>query len=481
MPRHVVILHGWSDTSKSFQPLAGFLSARGFAVHEIWLGDYVSLDDDVRIEDVAKRLEAVVGGRLAEGTLGAPFDIVLHSTGGLVVRQWLTAYYTGGRDCPVKRVVMLAPANFGSRLAAMGKSMLGRIVKGWNNWFQTGTGMLNALELASPYQWRLAEADLFVPAGAGSAPSVYGPRGVWPFVIVGTHPYPGGPRTIVNEDGGDGTVRVAAANLNAEGLTLDFSADPDNPRSTRWARRHGEDFRFPLAVLPNRTHGSIVTPEESDVAGAADPRFDPGALILAALGCASGADYRRIGERWSDLSEATAALAADEAARRALFAGREVSEEYFHQYLQVNVHVVDDHGNDVPDFFLEFFSGERRKGREEAATFFHAEVLEHVHVNSGNGALRCLYIDRTDLLTRFYPRIRRPEDRVLAATITAAPPGKNVSYFDSRLKRGGELVIHGEEETDRWLKRNSTHFVRIVIPRQPKDGVFRLTSLADIA
>ena len=41
----VVIVHGWSDTSKSFEPLAGFLRAQEIAVTSIYLGDYISLDD----------------------------------------------------------------------------------------------------------------------------------------------------------------------------------------------------------------------------------------------------------------------------------------------------------------------------------------------------------------------------------------------------------------------------------------------------
>ena len=45
---------------------------------------------------------------------------------------------------------LVAPANLGSPLAAKGKSLVGRIAKGCNNWFETGSEMLNALELASP-------------------------------------------------------------------------------------------------------------------------------------------------------------------------------------------------------------------------------------------------------------------------------------------------------------------------------------------
>jgi hypothetical protein len=76
--------------------------------------------------------------------------------------------------------------------------------------------------------------------GLERAPSPHGATRVWPFVIIVSHPYPSGARQLVNEDGGDGTVRVAAANLNALGLTVDFARDPDNPRIERWRHRHGD-------------------------------------------------------------------------------------------------------------------------------------------------------------------------------------------------------------------------------------------------
>ena len=65
--REVLIVHGWSDTSKSFSPLVDFLRSAGFNAVGLWLGDYISLDDDVKIEDVAKRMEALVREKLASG------------------------------------------------------------------------------------------------------------------------------------------------------------------------------------------------------------------------------------------------------------------------------------------------------------------------------------------------------------------------------------------------------------------------------
>lgn len=479
----VVILHGWSDSSKSFRPLAEFLQAHGYQVVPLWLGDYRSRDDDVRIEDVGKRMEAVLRAQLAAGSLTAPFDLIVHSTGGLVAREWISAYY--GNDiaaCPAKRLVMLAPANFGSRLASIGQSALGRLTKGWNNWFHTGKEILRELELGSSYQWQLAQRDLFLPPGVAAAPPLYGATGVWPFVVTGTHPYTDKLRQIVNENGSDGTVRVAAANLNTRGLTVDFAASEADPVLTPWRLRHGET-QFPLAVLPDRTHSSILRPEQPDVPSAPHHAQRLGELILAALRCSDFAVYQSLVADWHALSERTTQLAQDTAAgtsaRAEVFGPRHKPKvEYFHQYLQVNVRVVDDHGAEVADYFLEFSGPDEERG-SASTVFFHSEVLEHVHPFGPNPCQRCLYVDRTDLVERYYASIPGAVAKVLNMSVSAAPPGEHVSYFANyRAGARGTVPLHVEDpaaDGPRWLQRNSTHFVEVIIPRAPRDDVFRLT------
>lgn len=470
MTRQIAILHGWSDESKSFRPLRGFLQKNGYDAHPIWLGDYVSTDDDVRIEDAARRMQEVVAEKLASGELKAPFDLIVHSTGGLVAREWLAAHHPDGKDAPVKRLIMLAPANFGSRLASLGKSMIGRVAKGWNNWLETGKGMLDALELGSAYQRRLALRDLFDVSG-GRAEGPYGEKKVWPFVITGTRGYASMMRQIVNEQGADGTVRAAAANLNAVGLTLDFSAGAQEPKLTAWTPRAG-DFPFPFAVLADRDHTSVTRPDQASGAAADGDRL--GALLLEALACDTPDAYRRIEARWRAASETTAALARDPAANAAFFGGRPPGGESFRQHMQIVTHVRDDHGAPVGDYFIEFFSPD--KGGVQDTVLFQREVLRHVHVNKLDPSMRCLYVDREALRQVFYRRYSH-----LAVSLSADAPGRNVAYFDSeRVGAKGELVVHARDEEARRalgperLLRNVTHFVDIVIPRRPRRDVFRL-------
>lgn len=474
MPAEVAILHGWSDTSKSFHELRDFLAANGFPATQIWLGDYISKDDDVRVEDVAKRMDAVIQTELAANRLTTPFDLVVHSTGGLVVREWISRFYPDGTRCPAKRIVMLAPANFGSSLAHLGKSMIGRLTKGWNNWFQTGAEMLRGLELSSPYQWELARRDILDSTTTSPSTGPYGPDKVWPFLIVGARGYPSGLRQIVNEKGSDGVVRTSSANMNAIGMTIDFSSGPEQSEPRIWGRRCGP---IPFAALPDRDHSSITDPgAESGSQPAMSSRL--GRIILQALSCNSAQTYAQINEEWAAISDETADLARNETALRAAFQKNPPEPAELHQYFQIITRVRDDHGHPVDDYFIEFFAPQERNNQE--AIYFHKEVLEDVHVNGQTPSFRAFFADRNDLMENYYPLIARPERRQVALSISAAAVGHNIRYFDST-KEGasGHFVVHRESHEQRAdlsarLFRNATHLIEIVIPRQPISKVFKL-------
>jgi hypothetical protein len=90
--------------------------------------------------------------------------------------------------------------------------------------------------------------------------------------------------------------------------------------------------------------------------------------------------------------------------------------------------VRDDQGQAVDDYFLEFFAPEQ--AGSDDAVYFHQHVLNDVHVNSEAGSPRCLFVDRTDLMIGFYPLMRAAEKRQLAVSVSAAPLGHNIHYFD---------------------------------------------------
>jgi hypothetical protein len=148
---------------------------------------------------------------------GPDFACITHSTGGPVVREWLRAQRDQpGRCSTIKltHLVMLAPANFGSALAQVGKGNLGKL-KAWLDGVEPGRHILDWLELGSPESLAL---NLDYIHGADPAT-----RGQFQFVLTGDRPdrtFYDHLNSYTGEDGSDGVVRIAAANLNARHAVL---------------------------------------------------------------------------------------------------------------------------------------------------------------------------------------------------------------------------------------------------------------------
>ena len=231
MPDALVFVHGWSvshtDTYGGLpERLAAEFSTRGAPLpqHRLQLGRYLSFHDEVRMEDLARGLEAAVRSELAELiAAGKRFAMITHSTGGPLAREWWWRYYAQSRSasaCPMSHLVMLAPANFGSALAQLGKGRLSRL-KALAQGVAPGVGVLDWLEQGSPEAWALNEAWIRGRFGEPGGPSG---EDVYPFVLSGQtidrafydhlNPYTG-------ESCSDGVVRVASANLNAGLLVLE--------------------------------------------------------------------------------------------------------------------------------------------------------------------------------------------------------------------------------------------------------------------
>lgn len=82
----------------------------------------------------------------------------------------------------------------------------------------------------------------------------------------------------------------------------------------------------------------------------------------------------------------------------------------------------------------------------------------------------------------FYPLLPAGTDPTLYMSISAAAPRKNINYFERGNPRSDQHVpVHLEgNKTKRWLQRNTTHFVQLVIPRVPNAEVFKLTNFTNV-
>jgi hypothetical protein len=227
VPRLVVFVHGWSVThTNTYGGLPDRLVAEAQAVgldllvKHIYLSRYISFHDEVRLRDISRAFQDAVERELADLVKQeGRFACITHSTGGPVIRDWWWRHYKSVPSagvCPMSHLVMLAPANFGSALAQLGKARLGRI-KAWFGGVEPGEGVLNWLELGSSEAWQLNSAWI---DDDGSDIDV---KGIFPFVLTGQsidRKLYDNLNTYTGEMGSDGVVRVAAANMNSTRVTL---------------------------------------------------------------------------------------------------------------------------------------------------------------------------------------------------------------------------------------------------------------------
>ena len=307
----VVFVHGWSATSTAtYGQLPARLKAEadrregpGLDIRQIYLGEYVSFHDEVRIDDIARAFDAAIHRELDDLAANQRFVCITHSAGGPVVREWLHRYHVQPRtldNCPMSHLIMLAPANFGSALAQLGKSRIGAI-KAWFDGVEPGQGVLDWLELASPEscELNLSWIDEYPgrKMGRGSNP-------VFQFVLTGdtidrklydfVNSYTG-------ESGSDGVVRVAAANLNASHVVLSQPASrvdeplPSARKRLRTLELKSETRAMTTAfkIIPGQSHSGSDMGIMASVRnnGVPHPTVE---AIMRCLQVADGSAYRSL-------------------------------------------------------------------------------------------------------------------------------------------------------------------------------------------
>jgi len=287
--------------------------------------------------------------------------VVSHSTGALVVRDWMTHCYSPEK-VPFKRHLMLAPANFGSQLAHKGRAWYGRVVKGWKHGFQTGTHLLRGLELASPYSWNLAQRDLF------GSKRWYGTDRVMAAVLVGNTGY-GGMAAATDEEGGDGTVRISTANLNAAQLSIDYAKDAGAPRFS--LRRPARNSQIAFGISAGDNHGSVAFKRKNGSGRFAPEGKDTERWIVKALKTSPAG--------WQGFVEELAASNGE------LYAESVKRDDYFHGYQNTVIKVGDNLGNPVEEYLVEFHQNRSRRFRSDHfGARFQRKIISDVHNYSKN-------------------------------------------------------------------------------------------------
>lgn len=397
MPRPLVLVHGYSATGLDFSTLSGQLcdklKDRGFRPVDFNVANYVSLNNEITIKDIAEGFDRALRNR-AGLDKDQEFDAIVHSTGMLVVRSWLTNYganpATNNRVKRLKHLIGLAPATWGSPQAQKGRTWLGALVKGSRepgpDFLNAGDKVLDGLELGSSFTWDLAHLDLL-----GDRP--YYDKGTdTPFVCVfiGNTPYTD-ISSVANDPGTDGTVRWAGCGLNTRKITLDLTRMPTDDdgrptqrvRITPWADR----VDIPMIPVEGKNHATLIS----------DPDPVMRDLICDFLEIATEESYNDWLKRATDFGATAKQKMLLNPGRDAAGLGGDVKQYFGHLFgepgvemegwQQFVVHARDEHGDPVTDYLVEVL----RKDKDGDWVNFE-DMYTDVHAYTTDPSYRCLYV-----------------------------------------------------------------------------------------
>ena len=207
----ILLIHGYGSeqgtatsqrgAANIYRDLATWLK-RTYAsdgVFELDLTRWISLEDGIGLHDVSRAMDTALRGPYSH-LMEKTFHVIIHSTGALVVRNWMRRF--AGANQPIRNLIYLAGANFGSGWADLGRNRLARWGREIFTGSEAGTRILDALELGAS-----ETIDLHLSFLEGDASMVS--RGVREYVIIGSQPaarWFERPIRFAKEDGSDGVI-----------------------------------------------------------------------------------------------------------------------------------------------------------------------------------------------------------------------------------------------------------------------------------
>ncbi len=477
----LVFVHGYSVTNLDTYGelplrLQNEASSRGYEVkiENIYLGRYISFNDEVRLKDVSQALETAVREQIPAGTR---FICLTHSTGGPVVRNWWSLFYKNKSNvCPMSHLIMLAPANHGSALAQLGKTRLSRI-KSWFDGVEPGQKILDWLELGSSEAWNL-NAE-WIREGAAHI----SPNGIFPFVLTGQdidrklydhiNSYTG-------ELGSDGVVRVASANLNSHYIQLEQSSPvPVKGKLAAPEFTISEFLEAPpcaFRILRNKAHSGdkmgilkSVSRELSDTDSAETVQ-----AIFDCIAVNSSQSYTALCEQFKKETARVQEEGLVETEKKLL--GK---NHYIHdRYCMVLFRLTDSEGYPITNFDLVLTSGPRNDPNSLPTGFFadrqcnklnQCTVTYFFNYDLMNGSA-AVVADGEEL------RKATPAMPSLGLIVTPRPEAGFIRYLPCTINASKDLL-------DKAIKPNSTVLIDIRLKRVISKEVFRFekTDGADIS
>jgi hypothetical protein len=352
---HVIFVHGYSVTDTiTYGDMPEWLAKQtGANVQNVYLGKYISFIDTVTLDDIARAFQLAIddalGAKVNEG-----FACITHSTGGPVVRLWMKLYHEKNLSaCPMKHLIMLAPANHGSALAQLGKGVLGRL-KSMVESIEPGVRVLDWLELGSDQSWKLNEAWLAFDTVAA---------GIWVFVLTGqtidralydhVNSYTG-------EEGSDGVVRVCAANMNYQLLQLKQDGDKLVANTSRRRRRTA------FGILPGLAHSGDDMGIIRSVKKKNASTHPTATWVLRCLAVTTAAEYTALCDKLDALTAKTQKDERVETVKKLFGTKKYVTS----RYTMLVFRFVDDRGDVLSDYDLYVTGGPKYSPDDLPRGFF---------------------------------------------------------------------------------------------------------------
>jgi len=477
----ILLIHGYSSEGKDtrVEDIYGSLPSelrKQFGsdnVKDIDLSRWISLSDGVALDDVSFAMDRALNEKYPD-LLKNGFHVIIHSTGALVVRNWIKHFST--KPSPIKNLVHLAGANFGSGLAHIGKGQLSR----WGRLIFQGTGrgthVLDELELGS---WKTLDLHIgYLQQGN----DMFADFQVQEFCMVGSQtlgilrPIP---IRYVKEDSADNTVRTSSCNLNfnyiqvkprpdAVAVDVDKLAELIEKRLNNQAVESYYEFNLaglcenrpevPFSVVYETAHyGSDI-----GIVSGTDNREDVMRLIKSALTTPYDSQaYQKTAEIFKSENANTFLRAAQ--LDKTLFEWNK--QKQYEGHVQLIFRLKDQFGNAVEHFDITIKSQGDGKDKSKLE-----KMIEDKHANSINDGTITFYLRTQEYKNDKWNELLANVAPVDVEITGYEPLSDDIAYLPLNIQLGSEQV-------NAILQSFRTTIIDVVLVRLPSNPVFAITKV----
>jgi hypothetical protein len=482
MAIRLIFVHGWSVTNlDTYGQLPGRLKAEcqqagiDITVQEIFLGQYISFRDEVRLPDISRAFNTAVNTELADlPATGGKFVCITHSTGGPVIRDWWDRYFSATpASCPMSHLIMLAPANFGSALAQLGKGTLSRL-KSWFSGVEPGQGVLDWLAVGSAESWALNEK--WIRNGNTSIAA----NGFFPFVLIGQsidRKLYDNLNSYTGELGSDGVVRSAAANLNGTHITITQAPLVDangNPSGGDPQIEYRTAPTTAFRIVTGKSHSGpdmgIMNSVQKDVTPG-DPSEETVGAIIKCLQVTDNDQYAALCDSFATETAAAQATELVEKVDNRLIT---LTRRYFihDKFCMIIFRVRDTEDYPVEDYDLVFTAGELKNANHLPEGFFADRQQNHNNRETVTYFVNYNILNGSPAINADGKTIRNEITGIdrMGISVKPRPDDGFVRYAPLEISANQEFFTH-------VVKPNSTILIEIRLQRLVSTEVFSLNKI----